>query len=64
MEIRGRKERKMNGLGELVDEIKDMRKELEKLNAKLDKLDTFDAHVVELTAVTKELIRVIKDKNI
>lgn len=54
----------MNGFGELFDRIKGMQKELEKLNAKLDKLDTFDVHVVELTAVTKELVKVIKEKKI
>lgn len=54
----------MNGLGEFLDGIKGMQKELEKLNAKLDKLDTFDVHVVELTAVTKELVKVIKEKKI
>jgi len=54
----------MNGFDELIGEMKDMKGELEKLNAKLDKLDTFDQHVVELTAVTRELVKAIKEKKI
>lgn len=53
----------MNGFGELLDGIKEVHKELERLNTKMDKLDTFDKHVVELTVVTKELVKVIKDNN-
>jgi len=61
----------MPGLDEFFNGIKGMEKEVEKLNAKMSKLDSFDQHVVEstavmreLTVVTKELVKVIKEKNI
>lgn len=54
----------MNGFGELLEGIKEVSKELERLNTKMDKLDTFDKHVVELTAVSKELVKVLKGKNL
>lgn len=66
----------MNGFGEFISGLKEVKKELGDLNKKLDNLERFDKHMVELTAVTedatkaiteltvtnRDLVRIIKEK--